>query len=80
VGVAKYSHIFWIPIFLANKRVLLVCSHCRKKKEYGLLNKDERPDIPKKLFGFNRIWQFFLGLWMIVGVFLYSGIIMLLGK
>lgn len=76
VGAIDYFHIFWIPIFLLDKRVVLVCSHCRKKMAYKLLNRDERPEIPKSLFAMKRLWPFYLGIWLIAAIFISSGVIM----
>ncbi len=70
-GIARYFHVFWIPIFPFNKKMLTVCHACDseiKKKERSQSLKDK---ITLEKGNFKTPIYLFIGLALIVGLIGY---------
>lgn len=70
--VAKYFHVFYIPIFLWETEVGLICSKCGRLSYGGLITPAVRKDVRRTVFTPLQRAPYFIGLAMLA-VFLLLG-------
>lgn len=66
VGVGKYFHVFWIPVLMYSKRVVLQCLHCRKVSEMYEVEYEDRPNVKKTIFSLSNSWHLSFGIFAIL--------------
>jgi len=63
--IARYFHIFWIPIFPTSRKVISQCSHCKQVLYKNQMSAKMKQDYASEAANFKRPLTHFFGLFLI---------------
>jgi len=63
LGVVRYFHVFWIPLFLYKVITFYRCTHCQHT-----LEREGKYNAPNNLFSLKNTWPYYFGLFLVLGL------------
>lgn len=75
VGIVKYFHIFWIPVFAYSKKVIAMCHHCKHTREYQPHSLEMLKEVKSHIFTKGKMWKYYFILiaFLVLFVFTFIG-------
>lgn len=71
ISAIRYFHVCWIPFFIYNREMAVVCPGCKNKYEYWKLPAEEIKGIKSKAFRFGKVCSYYTFLWILLALGLY---------
>ncbi len=73
--IVKYFHIFWIPVVLYKKMIVLTCPHCKKQSSEKELGPSKVKEFKEVAFNEVSTYQYFTGLAIFIAAAIISSFI-----